>query len=314
MNIRRSISLVAMLIGALVLSACVPLAEEGSYPSEPITMIVPFRAGGGTDTQARTLAALMEESMGQPINVINSTGAGGTVGAQELLASAADGHTMAFTPSIAVAVNPILQELDFGIEDFIVVGVANTFQTALVTGGEAPYDTWEEFVAYAKENPGLKYMFLGQDNRITMEAIAAQEGLEIEYVPADGGAALAPALISGDVDFGFSGGIHSRFLETGEMKVLLNMNASGPLMSTPDVPAAIDIYGISAEVQGGIVVPAGTPDDVVATIGEALAAAVEADEYIELMSNIQMPITYVPYPASQEGWQTIYDDFAAALE
>lgn len=314
MKIRRSILLVATLVGALVLSACVPIAEEGSYPSEPITMIVPFRAGGTTDSQARTLAALMEESLGQPINVVNSGGAGGTVGAQELLAAGTDGHTMAFTPSIAVTTNPILQELDFGVENFIVVGVANTFQTALVTGGESPYDTWEEFVAYAKENPGLKYMFLGQDNRVVMEAIAEQEGLEIEYVPADGGAALAPALISGDVDFGFSGGVHSRFLETGEMKVLLNMNASGPLMATPDVPAGIDLYGVSSEVQGGILVPAGTPDDVVSAIGDALASAVEADEYIDLMSNIQMPITYLAYPESQETWQAIYDEFAAAVE
>lgn len=308
----KKLSLLAVLVMvAGVLAACGGGAE---YPSGPITMMVPFRAGGGTDTQARVLAVEMEEVLGQPINVINNTGAGGTVGVQELLASEADGQTIAFVVSVAVAVNPQLQELPFGVEDVKVVGISSIFQSALVTSGDAPYNTWDEFLTYAKENPGLKYMFLGADNRIVMEAIAEIEGLEIEYVPADGGAALAPAIIAGDVDFGFSGGIHSRFLETGEMKVLLNMNASGPLMATPDVPSGQDLYGISDEVQGGLIVPADTSDEVVDALSAAFKTAVESEAYADVMANLQFPANYVPYPEAQGVWQGFEDAFAATLE
>ena len=170
------------LIGATLLAAC----GGGSYPNKPITMMVPFRAGGGADTQARVIATVMEEELGQPVNVVNNPGAGGTVGTQELLASEADGHTIAFVVSVAVVGNPILQELDYGVEDLSIIAMMSTFQSAVITGGNAPYDDWAGFLAYAKENPGLKYMFFGAESRLAMEKIAAAEGLEIEYVPAQG--------------------------------------------------------------------------------------------------------------------------------
>ncbi|MEM7118112.1 MAG: tripartite tricarboxylate transporter substrate binding protein [Chloroflexota bacterium] len=295
------------LVMLLGLAAC----GGGEYPTQPITLMIPFRAGGGTDTQGRILAEHMSETLGQPVNVVNNAGAGGTVGMQELLASEADGHTVLFGVSVAATVNNQLQGLDYDMSDVQMIGVGSTFQSAIVTGGDAPFSTWDEFVTHAKENPGLKFMFLGQDNRVMMEAIAAQEGLEIEYVPADGGAALAPAIIAGDVDLGFSGGIHSRFLETGEMQVLLNMN-NGPLLATPDVPAAKDLYGISSEIQGGMLVPASTPDDVVATLAEAFEAAANSAQFAEMMDNIQMQLTYLGPDDAQARWQQFQDDFAAA--
>ncbi|MEM7533990.1 MAG: tripartite tricarboxylate transporter substrate binding protein [Chloroflexota bacterium] len=306
MNSRKNILFVLLLLSTLILSACI----DATYPARPITMMVPFRAGGGTDTQGRVLAERMSDTLGQAVNVVNNAGAGGTVGMQELLASDPDGYTMSYAVSVAATVNNQLQELDYDMSDFRMVGVSSTFQSAIVTGGDSPFSTWDEFVAYATENPGLKYMYLGQDNRIMMEAIAGQEGLELEYVPADGGAAIAPALISGDVDIAFSGGIHARFLETGEMQVLLNMN-NGPLMATPDAPSSADIYGISSEIQGGLLVPAGTPDEIVATLEAAFKSAVESDEYIEVMANIQFPVTYLSADDAQAEWQKAYDDFAA---
>ena len=292
----------------LILAAC---GGSADYPARPIELMIPFRAGGGTDTQGRVLAEHMSNTLGQPINVVNNAGAGGTVGMQELLATEADGYTVMFAVSIGAAINNQLQGLDYDMGDIRMVGTASTFQSALVAGGGAPYNTWDEFLTHAKSNPGLKYMFLGQDNKVLMEKIAAQEGLEIEYVPADGGAALAPAIIAGDVDFGFSGGIHARFLESGEMKVLLNMN-NAPLMATPDVASASELYGISGEVVGGLLVPAGTPDDIVETLEAAFKSAVESDQFADVMAGIQYPVTYQSADEAQAYWQGIYDAFAAA--
>ena len=306
MNLKK-LMLVAILVVATMLSAA---CGGGAYPSGPITMMVPFRAGGGTDTQGRVLAAEMEAVLGQPLNVINNTGAGGTVGVQELLASEADGQTVGFVVSSAVTTSPVLQGLDYTPEDLTIIGIAGTFQVAMVVGAEGP-DSWEEWVAFAKENPGQKYMFLGPDARLTIENIAAQEGLELEYVAADGGAAIAPALLAGDIDIAFSGGIHSRFLETGEMKVLLNLNSTGDLMATPGLPTSHELYGVANDVQSLLAVPADTPDDVVDALSEAFEAAVASDAYAETMAAIQFPVTYVGSAEAQSMLQSQHEAFKA---
>ena len=149
------------------------------YPNKPITLIVPYNAGGGTDTQSRALATTMEEVLGQPINIVNTPGAGGTVGMQEMLAAEPDGYTIAGAPTIALINNPIIQGLDYGVADVNFAGTTGLFQSAMVAAGDAPYDTWDEFIAYAKENPGTKWYSLGQAETLMMNKIAEQEGIEI---------------------------------------------------------------------------------------------------------------------------------------
>ena len=124
-----------------------------------------------------------------------------------------------------------------------------------------------------------------------------------------GGADLGPAILAGDVDFGFSGGIHNRFLETGEMKVLLNMNSTGPLETTPDVPSAFELYGASVDAQGALAAPGGTPDEVLEVLAKAAKAAADSDAYAEVMANIQYPITYMDSAAAQAELQRQADNF-----
>lgn len=301
-----------LLVTLMALTACG--GAEADYPDSAITMMVPFREGGGTDRQGRTLAAELEAELGQPVNVINNAGAGGTVGAQELLASEPDGLTIMFGVSSALTIQPQINDLSYSVSDFNVVAITSTFQTALVTRADAPYDTWDEFVAYANENPGLKHAFLGADGRLLMEQIAAAEGLEFEYVPAQGGADLAPLLFSGDVDFGFSGGIHVNFLDVEDpaegMKVLLNLGSTGPLAATPDAPASVDLYdGLASDVQAGFVVPADTPEAIVEKLAAAIEVAVNSDAYNEVLAGLQFPKSYTGYPDAQAVWQAQYDAF-----
>ena len=150
-------SLFALLF-LVALTGCTIEPITAVYPAEPITMTVGYREGGGADTQARTIAKIMEEEWGQPVQVINVVGEGGTLAARELLAAAPDGYHLAFAVSTALTYNPVLQDLDYEVDDFDIVSVLMTFQTAVVTDAEAPYDTWSEFVAWAKENPGAKYL------------------------------------------------------------------------------------------------------------------------------------------------------------
>lgn len=284
---------IAMVAGVAALSSVMGTMALAEFPEQPITVIVPTRAGGGVDTQARALVAVMEAELGQPVNVVNTPGAGGTVALQQLMAMDPDGYNIAMSASVSFLQNPITQELDMGVEDFTILGTTGAFQTALVASGDAPFNGWEEFVAYAKENPGTDWYSLGRATVVVMQAIAAAEGIEMDIVPGQGGATVAPTLIAGDADLSFSGGVHSRFLPTGELQVLLSTLSSGQLLATPDAPSSQDLYGVSLANNMTVLAPAGLPDDVAAALEAAIEVAAGSDAYAEVMSNIQFPVTYM---------------------
>ena len=289
--------------GVFALSAAPAITGQGGayaaeYPSKPITMIVPTRAGGGVDTQARALAPVMEKVLGQPVKIVNRKGAGGTVGIQKMLVSKPDGYTIAGAASVSILQNPIIQKLKYGIKDMTVIATTGQFQTAIVAAGKAPFKSWDEFVKYAKANPGTKWYSLGKSTVAVMKAIAGKEGIKMDIVPGQGGATLAPALLAGDADVSISGGIHAKFLKSGELQVLISTLGSGKLMATPNVPSAMERYGVSLENNMVIVGPKGMSADVVKKLSAAVKAAAESDRYKKVMNTIQFPVTYLDSEAS----------------
>ncbi|MDO6732804.1 tripartite tricarboxylate transporter substrate binding protein [Marinovum sp. 2_MG-2023] len=280
-------------IPAALMVATIASAAVAEYPERAITLVVPTAAGGGVDTQARALAPKMEEILGQPVQVVNRKGAGGTVGLQSLVLPAEpDGYTIAASASVSMIENPLLQNLPFGPQDLTIIGTTGQFQAAIVASANAPYKTWEEFVAYARENPGTRWYALGQVTVAVMNALAKAEGLEIAIIPGQGGATLAPTLIAGDADVSVSGGVHTPFVESGDLVVLLNLLGDGSLMANPEVPSAFELYGVSMENNLVISGPKGLSEDVVNRLEEAVRAASESDRHKEVMDSIQYPIVY----------------------
>lgn len=275
---------------ATVITASMALAAD--YPTRPITVIVPTKAGGGVDTMARSLVPAMEEVLGQPVKIVNKPGAGGTVGLQQIKAMKADGYTIAAAASVSFLQNPITQKLDMGVADFSIIGTTGSFQTAIVAAGDAPFKGWDEFVTYAKANPGTNWYSLGKATVGVMQAIAAKEGIEMDIVPGRGGATVAPALIAGDADVSFSGGVHSKFLPNGELQVLLSTLSSGKLMATPDVPNSAERYGVSLANNMTFLAPAGLPADILAKLEAAVEKAAMSDRHADTMAKIQYPVTY----------------------
>ncbi|WP_271844833.1 tripartite tricarboxylate transporter substrate binding protein [Cognatishimia sp. SS12] len=281
------------LAAAAALGVMTATAIAGDYPDRPITLVVPTAPGGGVDTQARALAPVMEEVLGQPVQVVNRKGAGGTVGLQSLVLPAdPDGYTIAASASVSMIENPILQGLPYGPEDLTILGTTGQFQGALVASSNAPYKTWDEFLAHAKANPGSRWYALGQVTVAIMNTIAAAEGLDISIIPGQGGATMAPTLIAGDADVSISGGIHTPFVESGELVVLLNLLGEGDLMATPGLPSSQELYGVSLENNLVLSGPAGLPADVVAKLEEAIMKAAASDRHKEVMDTIQYPIVY----------------------
>lgn len=288
-----------MMSGAmLVLASTLPALAE--YPEKPVTLIIGYAAGGGTDTIARVVADEMSKSLGQPITAVNKPGAGGGIAAMQVMRSPADGYTVLLDPSSSISLNPKLSnQQNFGVDDFDYVGMVANFQAALVAPKDRPYDTLEEFVAWAKENPGATYAQINPGSTMAMDVIEGVAGIETRRVPTKGGSGAMNSLIAGQVDLGYSGGIHQRY--TDEIKVL------APLVSTrsltePEKPTAQELgYPITLNSNITLAVPKGTDADVIAKLAGALEVAAKSEAVANIGAKLFFPIEYLgPEAATAE--------------
>lgn len=299
------------LLGTAILSSAVAfgmagMAQADEFPTKPLTMVVGFGAGGSTDIQARVLANVLEDELGQPVNVVNQPGAGGGVALARLANNTDEGYTFVFGTSMTITFGPLSSETDYELDDFRYVSGVTLGQSAIVTGEDRPFgDSWEELVEYARENPGVSYATQTALDRMIIEYIARQEGLELRIVPTSGGAGMAPLILSGDVDFGYSGGTHSGYADTGEMPVLMSL-AEDRLVAFPDAPTLQEAgYDINAAEIRVVMVPKDVPDAHVERLAEALEAATQDERFIEITEErILMPVTYIP---EDEVTQTLRD-------
>jgi tripartite-type tricarboxylate transporter receptor subunit TctC len=288
------------LIGTAVLSATIALgmagqAQADEFPTKPLTLVVGFAAGGSTDIQARVLANVLEEELGQPVSVVNQPGAGGAVSLTRLMNNQDEGHTFVYAGTNGtLTFAPHAHDTDFSLDDFRYVASITTVQHAIVTGENRPFgDSWEDLVEYARENPGTSYATQHALDRLVIEYIMEQEGLDLRIVPTSGGGGMAPLILSGDVDFGYSGGTHSGYAETGEMPVLLSMDGER-LFAFPDAPTVMEAgYDIDTSDFRVVVVPKNTPDAHVERLAEALEAATQDERFIEITEErILMPVHF----------------------
>lgn len=287
------------LLSTAILSAALTLgmatAHADDFPNKPLTLVVGFGAGGSTDIQARVLANVLEEELGQPVNVVNQPGAGGGIALTRLANNSDEGYTFAFGTSMTITYGPLATETAYQLDDFRYVSGVTLGQSAMVTGEDRPFgDTWEGLIEYARENPGTTYATQTALDRMIIEYIAQQEDLDLRIVPTSGGAGMAPLILSGDVDFAYSGGTHSGYAETGEMPVLLSL-AEDRLVAFPDAPSIQEAgYDINPAEIRVVMVPKDTPDAHVERLAEALEAATQDERFIEITEErILMPVVYM---------------------
>ena len=270
---------VAAILGATMLSA--PMAMADDWPTRPLTMVIGFNPGGSTDIQGRVLANVMEEFLGQPVNVVNQPGGGSAVAFTRLANTDPDGYTFLFGGTTALTFTPIITEVEYEIDDFEYLAALALAQNAIVTSAEQPFQTFDEIIEYGRENEMTYAQQTALDEAI-IRAIAEEEGLDLAIVPTGGGAGMAPLVLGREVDFAYSGGTHAQYTPTGEMTIAAFMSAErSPFY--PDSPTLIELgYDYSIEDYRTIIVPAGVPDDVKERLMEAAAYASEAEAFIDI--------------------------------
>jgi tripartite-type tricarboxylate transporter receptor subunit TctC len=271
----------AALFGAAAAALLAPtLATAQAWPQRPITFIVPFAAGGGTDAFARPLAAQLENQIGQRVLVENRPGAGGTTGASAAAKATPDGYTF-FVGAAHHAIAPALYpKLDYNIEtDLIPVGlVATPPQVIVVHPVKVQAKTLAEFVANLKANPGkLNYGSAGNGttHHMTGELFKLQSGTDIVHVPYRGAGPALADLIAGQIDVMFDGlGSSASHIQGGTLRGLA-VAASKRSPAIPDVPTTAEAGLPNFEVATwyALWAPKGTPPDVMERMARELRTA-----------------------------------------
>lgn len=257
-----------MRIGALLfalLAALPSLAPAQTFPSRPVTMIVPFPPGGVADIVARTLATEMSKQLGQPMIVENRGGAAGNLGAEAVARAQPDGHTVLYAVGSILTANPHLYpRMPFdALRDFAAVTEVVSGGMVLVAHPSVPAASFKDLVAHAKAHPGrLSYASYGNGSfpHLNMELLKSTLGAFIVHIPYRGAAPALADVLSGQVEVMFDVSTTAiPQIRAGKLRPLA-VNTPRRLAALPDVPAISEfIPGFDGSGWQGLFVPAATP-------------------------------------------------------
>lgn len=253
---------------------------NAEYPTKPVKLIVNFSAGGTTDTAARLMVSKATEILKQAIISMNKPGAGGTLGVSYVARAKNDGYTIGTCNMPAVAIIPQIREVPYQpFKDLIQVCAVMPYEYALLVRGDAPWNTWDEFIAHVKANPGkVTYgsVGTGTTNHLVTARIGKVLGLDWKHVPFQGGVKATAAILGGHVDIiNNTAASAASSLRAGKIKALL-ITSENRFSLTPDVPTMKEKgFKFSQISYMSIIAPAGIPDQARNMIEKAFKAAVE---------------------------------------
>jgi tripartite-type tricarboxylate transporter receptor subunit TctC len=292
MNKQRGLKILLASIGMTVLAGA---ASAQDYPAKPITLIVPWPAGGPTDVTMRSMAEVAARHLGQPIVIENKAGGGGTVGPATMAAAAKpDGYTLAQMP-ITVYRLPLMQKTTWKADDFTYIIHLTGYVFAAFANADTPFKKWEDVIAYAKANPGkITYGSTGSGTslHLGMEMLAEKSGVKFTHVPFKGAAEVNAAVAGGHVMLGASGTSIRPLVDAGKAR-FLNVWTAKRVSFLPDIPTLQDLgYPYVIDSPWGIAGPKGMDPKVVAKIHDAFKKALEEQPVIDSLARFDMVPNY----------------------
>ncbi|HHY08512.1 MAG TPA: tripartite tricarboxylate transporter substrate binding protein [Corynebacteriales bacterium] len=323
MLFRRNTRLIASLILVLIaLIWTVPaLAGPGpdGYPTKPITLIVPWGAGGGADTAARAVAAVASKHLGQPLVVVLKPGAAGTTGHIEFLKEKPDGYNLIITTNSPIITVPQFQEVPYDpINDFKFIARVTNLRNVLAVRATADYKTADEFFEYARANPGTitighsGAMGIGHMSIKLMELELGTTFIDIPFTTA-GEAIIAAA--GGHID-AVSGSISSaaQQIEMGNLiPIAVTSYDRDPFY--PDVPTFMELgYDVAIDNQISIGAPKDTPPEIVEFIHTAIKDTLEDPSYQKLAEKLNLTIDYLGPEALMQSVLTSINSVKRVIE
>ena len=274
MLLHRNITRIAL--AALFLLAA-PLALAQAYPTKPVKLIVPFPPGGPTDIVGRFVATKLSEALGQQFVVENRAGAGGTVGSEVASQASADGYTLLYGSTSTLAMAPSLyRKLAYDPrKSFAPISLVSSGPMLVAVNASVPANTLAELIALAKDKPGsLNYASAGNATppHLAAEMFKSMAGVNLVHVPYKGGGPALQAVTAGEVQILFEGLVTLLpQIKSGRLRALA-ISAAVRDPALPDVPTSAEagLPAFQVNFWSGLVAPAGTPPEVVATLNAAL--------------------------------------------
>ena len=295
MKRRTALAGMGLIVAAATLGGT--LAARADYPEKPITMIVPWAAGGSTDQTARVLAKAAEEHLGQTIVILNRPGASTTIGMAELAKAEPAGYTIGTLSSTGYLVSLQGRELPFDpVEDFSYISYYGDNLIGIAVLEDSPFKTIDDLLAKGKEAPGaVKYgtAGVGTTQHLTAEALQKGSGAKFVHIPQDGSAASMPALLGKHVDFIMEVSVWAPFIESGQAR-LLAVTTPKRSEAYPDVPALSEFGFQSLRSVQAIIGPKGMPEEIRAKLEDAFRKALSDETFIETMRRLSMEVTDLP--------------------
>ncbi len=275
------------LLARVALAACLlpalPVAHAQTFPTKPITLVVPHSAGGTSDILARTVAAQAAKTLGQTIVIDNKGGANGTIAAKQVASSAPDGYTLLLATASTHGINPSLySRISYdAVKDFTPVTLLATVPNVLVIGPNVKAANVQELIAYLRgqgDKTNMGSAGAGTPGHLAGEMFKSAAKLQFTHVPYKGGSPAITDLIGGQIDFMFTTipGVLPH-VKAGTLRALaVTSPERSPAM--PDVPTMAEsgLPGFQAVSWHGVVAPAGTPPEVVNKLNAALSGALAA--------------------------------------
>ncbi len=291
---KRMLLAVSLSIALSISLAGAALAD--TFPSKPINLWVGWGAGSGTDISQRAIANIVSKSLKQPIVVTNVTGGGGTLVLGRLKAERPDGYTIANTSSATLGRIPHLQPVPYNaqdpLKDFIPIISYSYYLYGLAVKSDSPWKTFEDFIAYAKANPGkIRYSTsgVGTGQHLAMEYVAMKEKIKWTHVPFATSPQAVAAVMGGHVEATSQTPEWKEQVDSGSMRLLICWNDKR-MPFYPKVPTLKE-KGYDFSVQAIILLyaPANTPKEIITTLSKAFRQASETEEVKEVLKRLSYP-------------------------
>jgi tripartite-type tricarboxylate transporter receptor subunit TctC len=307
--------LLAAPLGRLLLTSCLALAAtcpaaQDAYPSRPVSVIVPFPAGGAADTALRALQPALQRSLGQPVVIVNRGGAGGAIGTAAVANSKADGYTLLFTFSTLAGLpeQAIVnrQTPPFTLEQLQPVARITSDAAVIVVRSDSPYRTAADLIAAAKAKPGqVAYASSGNygPSHLPAAMFADASGVQFNHIPYTGGAPMITSLLGGQVEFAvFSRSLISSHVESGKLRYLASFGTER--WTGPQAPPSLGDHGLRINYVNwlGVFAPVHTSPDILQRVQLALRTATQDPGFAEVISKSGGSISYLDGTDFQKYW------------
>jgi tripartite-type tricarboxylate transporter receptor subunit TctC len=294
---RKNVLLLFISMAVICLVTFPPtIGEAADYPKKPVTMIVAYAAGGGTDVIFRAASAVIHQYWGQPLIVVNKPGAGGTLGTSFASKAKPDGYTLLAALQGPLIINPLQVKVDYSFENFEPLVQLVSAPQLMIGNINSPWKNAKEMIEHARANPGkVKLGTTGFGNLPHLMTLRLQELAKVKFtiIPFKGNAPARKEVLAGHIDGLISVIQDASYVKAGTLKGLALLGEE----SIPglDVPTFVELGypDMVADVWWGVAAIKGTPEPVKAKIVETFEKVAKDKSFVSMMQKMEMPIVYL---------------------